>query len=206
MLLPSLILAVICVVPSLAQTTRPVSRDDIPPAAEWDFHPKGQAWTKATMQALAGHGQALLQVVPDDIAHWCPAYEAQDARGRAAFWTSLLSSLAGFESTWKPAAVGAGKWYGLVQIAPATARGYGCVARTGQALKDGPANLSCAVRIWATTVKRDNAVAFKDGKLAGIAADWGPMRFANKREKMSRFTRKQRYCQRTSSPRPLPKS
>ncbi len=205
-MLTPLIFAMLFALPAGADTVRPISRTDIPPVAQWDFHPQGQDWTQAMMGALDTHGRKLLETVPQDIAQWCPAYPDQNAHGRAAFWTSLMSALAGHESTWKPAAVGSGKWYGLVQIAPATARGYGCEARSGQALKTGTANLKCAVRIWSTTVLRDNAVAFQGGKLAGIAADWGPMRFAKKRGQMARFTRKQPYCQLGSSPRPTPKS
>ena len=86
---------------------------------------------------------------------------------------------------------GDGRWFGLVQISPATARGYGCDARSGEALKDGSANLSCAIRIWAETVPRDGVVSAGGG---GIAADWGPMVQTRKREDMRAWVRQQDYC------------
>jgi hypothetical protein len=104
----------------------------------------------------------------------------------------LLSSLAKHESTWRPeAAGGGGQWFGLLQISPATARGYGCQARTAEALKDGSANLACAIRIMSVTVPRDGVVA-ANGR--GIAADWGPFHQAKKREEMRTWVRSQPYC------------
>lgn len=106
-----------------------------------------------------------------------------------------MSALARHESTHNPAAVGGGGlYYGLLQIYPATARGHGCAATTGQALTDPAANLTCAVRIMARTVARDGAVAVHDGRWRGVAADWGPMTVRAKREEMAEWTRSQDYC------------
>ena len=158
----------------------------------WDHVAGSEAWTEATMAALAGHGAALPALVPADITEWCPGYEGQDLEGRRAFWAGLISTLAKHESTWNPRAVGGGgRWFGLVQIAPATARGYGCGAGSGAALKDGPANLSCAVRIMAHTVPRDGVVS---RGMRGVAADWGPFHSTSKREDMRAWTRAQSYC------------
>lgn len=183
---------------------RPTPRDDYLPRARWDFHEDGHLWTRSTMSALKGHGQSLVDLEPNDIRDWCPAYPENQPEARAAFWTGFLSALAKHESTWKPRAVGGGgKWFGLTQILPATARGYKCRVGTGQALKNGSANLSCAVRIMATTVTRDNAVARKtNGRLGGVAADWGPMVNSRKRKEMAAWTRKQTYCRLLSSVRP----
>lgn len=158
----------------------------------WDHVAGSGAWTEATMAALASHGAALPALVPADIAEWCPGYAKQDVVGRGAFWAGLISALAKHESTWNPRAVGGGgRWFGLVQISPGTARGYGCVAQTGEALRDGPANLSCAVRIMADTVPRDGVVS---RGMRGVAADWGPFHSAVKREDMRAWTRSQSYC------------
>lgn len=163
-----------------------------PPAMRWDHRPEAATWTQATMTALETHGAALSQMEPEDIETWCPSYRAASAADRRAFWSGLLSALAKHESTWKPAAVGGGgQWFGLVQISPATARGYGCNARSGEALKDGPANLACAVRILAQTVPRDGVVA-AGGR--GVAADWGPFKSASKRSDMAGWTSAQSYC------------
>ena len=156
------------------------------------------------MSAVLGQGRALVETVPGDIAQWCPAYGTNGPQERAAFWTGMISALAWHESTHRPGAVGGGgKWFGLLQIAPATARGYGCAASTGRALQDGPANLRCAVRIMARTVARDGVVALKNGRSAGVGADWGPMTRRAKREEMAAFAQAQSYCQPGTSPRPL---
>lgn len=185
---------------------RPVARPDYRPRARWDFQSNGYLWTRATMSAILAHGRPLVEMVPGDISEWCPAYPEQDQARRAAFWTGMISALVKHESTFRPRAVGGGgKWYGLTQILPATARGYGCRAQSREALKNGPANLSCAVRIMSVTVPRDGVVAQKNGRRAGVAADWGPMVFRAKRAEMQNFTRKQSYCRLLSSVRPAPR-
>lgn len=159
----------------------------------WDHKPQAEVWTQAVMDALDSHGQNLTALVPGDIDTWCPGYETASLEGRKAFWTGLISALTKHESTYRPTAVGGGgKWYGLVQILPSTARGYGCDARSGAALKDGAANLSCAVRIMNTTVARDGVVS---AGMRGVAADWGPFHSRKKRTDMINFTRSQNYCQ-----------
>ncbi|MEM0934909.1 MAG: transglycosylase SLT domain-containing protein [Pseudomonadota bacterium] len=159
----------------------------------WDHHPEAEAWTETAFAALDTHGAALPELTPRDIEAWCPAYPEADTEQRKAFWTGLISTLAKHESTWNPSAVGGGGlWFGLVQIAPATARGYGCEARSGAALKDGPSNLSCAIRIMAYTVPRDNVVS---RGMRGVAADWGPFHSSRKREDMRTWVSTQPYCQ-----------
>ncbi|WP_245989871.1 transglycosylase SLT domain-containing protein [Litoreibacter meonggei] len=186
---------------------RPIPRKDHIPRARWDFRPEGRLWTRTTLEALKGHGLPLLTMVPRDMADWCPSYEDNDLQKRAEFWNGFLSALAKHESTWKPRAVGGGgRWYGLTQILPGTARGYKCRVGTGAALKNGSANLSCAVRIMAFTVKRDNAVARKaNGKLGGVGADWGPMTKASKRNEMASWLRKQNYCKPLNDTKPIPR-
>jgi len=174
------------------------------PPMRWDHRPRAPDWTRGALRALKAHGRPLINIVPRDIAQWCPGYPSADAQGRAAFWAGLLSALSKHESTYKERAVGGGgRWYGLLQIQPATARGYGCVAGSGDALKQGPANLSCAVRIMAATVPRDGVIADRDSRWRGVAADWGPMRVEAKRSDMQSWLRGQSYCALTRSLRPV---
>ena len=164
------------------------------PAAKWDHLPKAEAWTEAALDALDEHGKPLVEDVPNDIEDWCPAYVEPPADERAAFWVGFLSTLAEYESTWQPDVVGSGKWFGLLQISPATARAYDCKADTGEALKTGANNLSCAIRIMAKTIERDGVLA-KDGpQWAGAAADWGPLRSDRKTSKMQTWLTDQEYC------------
>lgn len=157
----------------------------------WGQRSGAEAWTEATFAALDRHGDAMVARVPGDIDSFCPGYAAQDADGRRAFWAGLMSSLAKHESTWNPRAQGGGgKWLGLMQIAPATWRHYGC---EGQIL-NGADNMACAVRIAAVQVGRDNAVARGAGGWRGIARDWAPMRSATKRADIAAWTAAQPYC------------
>lgn len=165
------------------------------PDMRWNHMSNHSLWNRAAIDALATHGQALTRTVPADIGAWCANYTDGNAATRQAFWVGFMSSLAKYESTYKPRAVGGGgKWFGLLQISPATARGYGCRAGTGEALKVGAANLSCAVRIMAHTVPRDGVIHARDSKWRGVAADWGPLRVRSKRDEMRAWLKKQPYC------------
>ena len=165
---------------------------EAPPAARWDHRPEGARWTQAMLQAIEDRGAALVSTVPADIDRFCPAYPQAGSKDRAAFWVGLFSALAKHESTWNPKAKGAGgKYRGLLQIAPATARAYGCDSRN---LYDAEANLACAVRIAARQVARGQVVAGGPGQWGGVAADWGPMRSRKKLADIASWTRAQDYC------------
>lgn len=171
------------------------SGGELDPAMRWDHLPQGSDWTEASFAFVEpGAPAAILpELVPQDIETWCPAYPEADREQRSAFWVGLLSTLARHESTWNPEVVGGGgRWFGLVQISPATARFYGCNAGTGEALRDGESNLQCALRIWATTVPRDGVVAAGRG---GVAADWGPFVQDRKRADMQDWISSQGYCE-----------
>lgn len=182
---------------------RPPARPDYVPRTRWQHMQGHTIWTRAAMSALKSHGSPLINTVPRDIAQWCPAYPTNDATLRSAFWVGYLSALAKHESTYKASAVGGGgKWYGLLQILPATARGYKCNVGTGEALKNGAANLSCGIRIMAHTVKRDGVIHGRDSKWRGVSADWGPMRSEAKRNDMAGWLKRQTYCKPRNSIRP----
>jgi len=163
------------------------------PPMRWDHRPKAQSWTKAALAAVAVRDAQLADRVPADIADWCPGYATADKADRRAFWVGLLSALAKHESTWNPAAAGgSGRYIGLLQISPKTARGYGCAAQSAGALKDGAANLACGVRIFAGHVAADGVVT-GSGK-RGIGRYWGPFNKAAMRGDIAAWTRAQPYC------------
>jgi hypothetical protein len=187
-------LALLALVPVVACAPAPEPQDtpEALPVMQWDHHPEAPEWTEATLAALQSDGAELLSEIPADIGTWCPAYVAAAPEQRAMFWAGLLSTLARFESTWNPSAVGGGgQWFGLVQISPDTARAYGCAADSGSELQDGSANLECAVQIAAENVTRDGVVAADRG---GFAADWGPFMIAEKRAEMAAWVSQQSYC------------
>ena len=184
-------------------TVRPVARRGFLPNTRWDHKSGSDVWTRAAMTAIAAHGEGLDSVIPRDIDRWCPGYASNSPTMRQAFWVGMMSALSKYESTYNPQAVGGnGRWFGLLQIYPDTARRYGCRARTGEALKNPTENLSCAARIMAVTVARDRAVALHDGRWRGVAADWGPMTSRSKIAAMADWTAKQRYCQVQTQVRP----
>jgi len=171
------------------------SAADLDPVMRWDHVPESSEWEAASFAALESHASLLPTLVPDDIDAWCPGYPDATEAEREAFWVGLMSALAQHESTWQPQVVGGGgRWFGLVQISPATARYYGCSATSGSALLDGADNVSCAYRIWAHTVARDNMVSQGN---RGVAADWGPMHSSQsrKRDDMRAWISSQGYCE-----------
>lgn len=179
---------------------KPSMREGQIPHTSWAHLAGSDLWTRSALSALKSHGAPLVEMIPADIKDWCPAYPNASEARRQAFWVGFLSRLAKHESTYRAQVVGGGgRWYGLLQILPATARGYGCRARSGSALKHGPSNLSCALRIMAVTVPRDGVVS-RRGR--GVAADWGPLVNGRKRADMQAWTRDQSYCTPLSVVRP----
>ena len=181
---------------------RPRLRAHAMPATRWTDKAGHMLWNHAALSALKTHAVALVAEVPKDIGAWCPLYPDATDEQRRGFWLGFMSALAKFESTYNPRAVGGGgKWFGLLQISPATARGYGCNVGSGSALKSGAANLSCAARIMAVTVTRDRVIYAPGGR--GVAADWGPMRSRSKRADMAGWLRRQSYCTPLATTRPV---
>lgn len=177
------------------------------PHTRWEHRDGHKEWTRTAMKAVLSHGKPLTRTVPSDYRDWCPAYAENDEFRRAMFWVGFMSALAKHESTYRADAVGGGGlWYGLLQILPSTAKLYQCQAKTGEALKDGGLNLSCATRIMSKTVARDNVIhgffPEKKRKYQGVTQDWGPMHSRSKRTEMAAWTRKQAYCISRKSLRP----
>ena len=161
-------------------------------AARWDEAERAPLWTGAALAALDEHGAPLVKTVPDDIERYCPDYADASEEERKAFWVNLIASLSFHESTWRPDVSGGdGRWHGLLQIAPATARGYGCVAGSATDLKVGALNVSCGIRIMAHTVTRDGVIS---RGMRGVAADWGPFHQERKRTDIQSYTRELPYC------------
>ncbi|MGY6550256.1 MAG: transglycosylase SLT domain-containing protein [Roseinatronobacter sp.] len=182
-----------CTLSAPQAAPRPDPALEVP--TRWDHRPEADMWTAATFDALENGGSALVQTVPRDIDVFCPGYAQADAAGRKAFWTALFSGLAGFESTWRPEAAGAGGRYrGLLQIWPTTARNYGCDLSHPNGLFDGATNLRCASRIAADAVARDQVVAGTAGAWGGVARHWPPLRRATIREDIANFTRNVPAC------------
>lgn len=165
----------------------------VAPPMRWDHHPEAEEWTESTLLAVSTKDSLLSGLVPADIEVWCPGYPEAPLEARRAFWAGLLSALAKYESTWNPqASGGGGRWIGLMQISPRSAGYYGCEATSVGALKDGEANLACAVEIMSEQVAKDGLVAGEGNR--GVGRDWAPLRSPEKRAEMASWTREQPYC------------
>lgn len=187
----------VCVAFALSGCIPLQSKDEmsfVSPPMQWDHHPEGEEWTESTLVAISTKDPLLSHRVPADIQTWCPGYADAPVEERRAFWAGLLSAVAKYESTWNPiASGGGGRWIGLMQISPRSAANYGCEATSVGALKDGEANLECAVEIMSEQVAKDGLVA--GGGNRGIGRDWAPLRNDSKRAAMAAWTREQPYCQ-----------
>ncbi|WP_151720728.1 transglycosylase SLT domain-containing protein [Gemmobacter serpentinus] len=165
-----------------------------PPPMRWDSHPQATEWTANTLMAVAQEDDALATRVPADIKTWCPGYETATLMERRAFWAGLISAVGKYESSYNPkAAGGGGRYIGLMQISPRSAANYGCDATSSAALKDGSANLACAVEMVAHHVERDGVAV--GGGNQGIGRDWMPFRKSDKRAEMRAWVSQQSYCQ-----------
>ena len=163
------------------------------PAMGWDARPEASAWTAATLSAVARYDSVLAGAVPGDIKAWCPGSAKNGLEERRAFWAGVLSALAKPESGWNPrASGGGGRYIGLLQISPQTARANGCAATSAAGLKDGAANLACGVQIMARHVGQDGVVAGNGRQ--GLGRDWGPVNKAASRASLAAWTTKQSYC------------
>ena len=183
----------LCIVPFLAACVmQPVVEETAPEvAARWNHRPESADWNTAMIEALLTDGTPMVHTVPADIDHFCPDYEEATPSQRAAFYVAFFSGLARFESTWNPrAAGGGGRYQGLLQISPTTARYHGCdLGEDG--LYDGAANLACAVRIATAAISRDGVLVQGRG---GVAADWPPMRDPAHRAEVAEFTNALPQC------------
>ena len=163
------------------------------PVTRWDHQPQAAEWTTRSLVAVAAADEVLASRVPGDIQTWCPRYDQASLPERRAFWVGLLSAVAKYESTWNPkAAGGGGRYIGLMQISPKSAANYGCDVTSVSGLKDGSANLECAVKMLTYQIERDGVVAGTGNR--GIGRDWMPLRKSAKRAEMAKWTRAQAYC------------
>lgn len=188
-------LATIATLFALLAACQPVAEAEIAApeiVTRWDHRPEAPIWNAAMVEALTSDAADMLSLTPGDAEEFCPGYAEAGTDERAAFWVAFFSGLARYESGWRPEASGAGGRYrGLLQISPATARHHGCDIASAGELYDGATNLACATRIAASAVQRDGVIATGRG---GVASDWPPLRNPRKRAEIAAFTRALPVC------------
>lgn len=156
--------------------------------ARWDGTVSdAKAWNDHVLKSLETSGESLLVSEPKDIKDYCPGYSKMNKDNRKKFWLHLISSIANFESSFKPQTRykenfkdqnGNEIWSrGLMQISYQSSQPYGCGFKNSEALHDAKANLTCAIKILNRWVRQDGVVATGDGKDSrGAARYWSVMR------------------------------
>lgn len=190
---------------AVAPSTSPLSF-----AADWDERPDGAQWTSFTRAALATDGRALLKAEPTDAAAYCPAYATLNEEEREAFWLGLISSMARFESGFRPNTSFQESFNdrtgrpvvsrGLLQLSHESANSglYRCGIQNSEELHDPRTNLTCAVKIMAALVSRDGTIGTRqNGRWRGGSAYWSVLRTTSgSNPKIRSYTGGMVVCQR----------
>jgi hypothetical protein len=180
-----------------------------PPAA-WDERPEGRQWTTIAHNAIDTLAPNLVTIVPTDIDAFCPGYRNASPANRRAFYVSLLSELARYESNFDPSVRftesfkdAAGRPVvsrGLLQISQESANGYGCAITDPEQLHDPATNLRCSVRILDRWITRDQVVSgYTAGAWRGASRYWSPFRDRNKLVDLQAALNARPYCARPRS-------
>lgn len=188
---------------------------EAPIEVDWAHMPDSDEWTALAVAAIGDIGGPMMSTVPSDIDAFCPAYEGLDEAGRKAFWVSLLSAMARFESGFDPsvsfderAHCPTCEWAltrdgrnvvsrGLLQLSQESANAYrGCKVPVAdeESLHEPALNLRCGVAIINRLVSRDGVISAKPGQWKGGAAYWSVLR-PGKLEKIQDFTSGTANCQ-----------
>lgn len=168
--------------------------------ADWS----NQAWTEMLAKHLDTYGGEMLKVVPADVASYCPRFKDLSMAERKAFYVMLISSLARFESGFKPETTykeafkdSRGNYVistGLLQISLESGRGYECPITKTDDLKDPSTNLQCGVLIARRWIVNDRTIASASSPWRGMARYWSPFRKAERKAAMQAKTKALGFC------------
>lgn len=143
-------------------------------------------WTDL-LADIAAADVALADRVPDDIASFCPNYQALPPPSRRRFWVLLLSAMAHEESRCDPTVAFQESFRdaqgdlvvsrGLLQLSIESANGYGCGFGAPEELHDPARNLRCGVRIMVRWLDRDRVIGARSRRTwLGGARYWSTLR------------------------------
>ena len=208
------LVAVAALIVAACSTTSSVGVGSSPvfgyPPAAWDVRPEGRQWTTIAHNAVDTLAPELVTIVPTDIDAFCPGYRNASPANRRAFYVSLLSELARFESNFDPSVRftesivdASGRRVvsrGLLQLSQESANGYGCAIADPEQLHDPATNLQCSVRILSRWVTRDQVISgFSSGAWRGASRYWKPFRDRDKLVDLQAALNAKPYCARRTS-------
>lgn len=164
------------------------------------------SWTQAGERSVAA--TALPDLIPNDIALFCPSYAGLNAAHRTRFWVGLISAMARPESNFKPETKylepeitdAAGKNVtsrGLLQISleSANQRAYSCGIDRAEDLHDPAVNLACAAKIMSYWVKKERSIAAQAKPAIGASRYWSTLRaWRHHLPEITGFTKALEFC------------
>jgi hypothetical protein len=174
--------------------------------AAWRKANTDGSWTQAAETGISA--TPLPDLVPKDIAEFCPNYASLDLAERKRFWVGLLSAMARPESNFKPDTTyrepditdAAGKNVtsrGLLQISleSANQNAYSCGIKRAEDLHDPAVNLACGAKIMSYWVKRESLIAAQVKPAVGAARYWSVLRaWRNHLPEITGFTKSLEFC------------
>lgn len=175
--------------------------------AAWSATNKDGSWTRTAESAVAN--SVLVDLVPQDVQYFCPAYPHLPRAERRKFWVGLLSAMAKPESNFKPQRYYREKFRdakgqavvsrGLLQISieSANQKRYDCAIKDAAKLHDPAVNLSCGVKIMSKWVATDGIIAKhqKPRSHKGASRYWSTLRPQHGHLRaIADFTRSLAFC------------
>lgn len=157
-------------------------KEDVVMKADWS----NDEWTKITLEAIEKLGPDLLAAESLSDADFY-GYHPKSLDEKKQFWLMLLSSMARFESSFKPEAQhkenfkdSTGEFVisrGLFQLSFESVKGYGVRLSKPEDLHDPKTNIEAAVVILNRWVGRDRAIGYGQGTSTfGGARYWSVLR------------------------------
>lgn len=150
-------------------------------------HADADKWTEKLKQEIIR--RRLVDIMPTDVATFCPGYARADEQGKLVAWMHLFTIMAKYESSYNPKT-----FYmeppplgyhsiGLFQLSYEDQPNYPecALSKKEKNLEDGVTNIKCAVTIFSKLVTKDNRIAGKvGGGWKGGARYWSVLRYENK--------------------------
>lgn len=142
----------------------PVAVESTAPLSWEKSHPERKVWSDL---ARTTAGVVLRDLnKAKDVARFCPKYASLSTFDRVQFWAELVSTMAYFESGWKPDTVFKepaplnNESIGLLQLSVSDAKNYPFCAPIGtrSAIMDPLKNLDCGIRIMAKWIGKHEKV------------------------------------------------